>query len=329
MQNKKQHQVIPHIQDDHTGLFLLAWKLLIPIVLTFLLACPTYAVDRERFKQLKAAKQQRLLNEAKKAAAIEDVGGAEQLLEAAERASYNPEAVGEVKEYVDDQRTVLAERERREREERERIARLEREEREQKERQRRERKERERKIAASTVASATKEDVNAKLSWDYSSRNIYVPPTYKTERRMEGWPFPEYVWETKVDRPSYSYSDLEKVYFSVRLKNTTNSSRRVTYRITARERFSVSKVVGNTFATALMAFAGGVVADALDVDFSIGAAAGAGYELSNQQRNDAWFQKTRSFTVTLNPFEERFESGSFRVKKSLVNSPQLQIVKVE
>jgi len=58
-------------------------------------------------------------------------------------------------------------------------------------------------------------------------------------------------------------------------------------------------------------------------------AVGGAYGLGSQQQQNEWFAKEKTFTVTLAPGEETYETGKFPVSKRLSESPTLEIVRVE
>lgn len=126
--------------------------------------------------------------------------------------------------------------------------RLAREERERQERIAQEVRERQAHIAVANAASSTTAAaaIESSLDWDYSYNKVYVPAAYETRLRESGIWFKEYSLETSQKYAGFTSSTLEKVYFSVRLRNPASHAVQVTYKIKAREQFSVGKALGNT-----------------------------------------------------------------------------------
>lgn len=170
------------------------------------------------------------------------------------------------------------------------------------------------------------------LDWGYGYDEVHVPPTYETKLKDRGFFFRDYYFETRQKSPGFTVTDLEEVYFAVRLKNPTDQPMRVTYRITAREEFSVGRAVGTTANAAGWGLVGAALGGLLGGDedsAKAGAALGGAYGLSRQAERNEWFEKSRTFSVTLKPGQETYETGKFPVSKRLSNAPKLKIVSVD
>lgn len=184
----------------------------------------------------------------------------------------------------------------------------------------------------------SRSDLESSLSWGYDSYDIYVPEKYEIQLKERGIFFKEYYLEATQTQPAQTHEVVVNVYFAVKLKNPTNRSVRVTYKIKAREQFSISRAADNTVETGLWALGGALAITALgslsdkryDADAAkIGALAGGAYGLSRQKQNNEWFDKEKTFMATLAPNEEIYETGKFPVYQKLTNSPTLEIVNVQ
>jgi hypothetical protein len=305
-----------------------------------LLACggAVAAVDAELMEQYRAHKarqqaqlvveQEVLLEQARAAVGAGDLNTANARLADLREYGHTPAALAELERQIAAEQD-RQEQERRAREERERQERIAREERARQERLAAAAREQTRQAEArSRVAS-----LESSLNWGYGYNEVYVPPTYETKLRDRGIFFREYYLETTQSTPGFTISDLEKVYFAVRLKNPSDRPVQVTYRITAREEFSVGRAVGTTVNAAGWGFVGAMVGSLLtdgDRDaMKAGAALGGAYGVGRQAERNEWFEKSKSFTLTLGPGEETYETGIFPVSKRLAQAPTLEIVRVD
>ena len=97
-------------------------------------------------------------------------------------------------------------------------------------------------------------------------------------------------------------------------------------RIKARERFSVGRTTSNAVNTGFWALAGAGFASMLGADPEAGAAIGAAGALAHQGSSNQWFEKEKTFSVTLGPHQETYETGAFPVNKTLSEAPTLEIL---
>lgn len=297
------------------------------------------AVDQEllqRYQARQQVHQSEYLSQARQAALRGDFAEAERQLATARNLAPNPSEVAAVETLIRDGKARV-EQERLARLEQERLAResAERERREQEARLAAERSRQEAARQAQATASSASSSagggagrLESSLDFNYDYSKVYTPPVYESRLKERGIIFKEYVWETQERMPGYTSSTLERVYFSVRLKNGTGSPMEVSYRIKARERFSVGRTASNATKAGFWAVAGYVVAAGAGVDPEAGAALGAAGAVAHQAGSNQWFDKTKDFTVTLAPGEERYETGSFPVNKTLSENPSIEILRV-
>lgn len=290
------------------------------------------AIDSElyqKYQMLKSRQQDSqlvALEQARAALQEGDLETAESKLATARHLAYAPDQIAAMEQAIADER---------DRQEQQRIARAE-AERKEKERLARAEARRQasesRATASTSTGSGSSGRLVSSLDWGYEYNDIYVPPTYESELKRRGIFFPEYYLETRQTMSGYTISDLEKVYFAVKLKNTTNNSMRVTYKISAREQFSVGRAVGTTANAAgwglVGAALGSLFGDGDPDAVKAGAALGGAYGVARQSERNEWFEKSKTFTRTLDPGEEVYETGVFPVSQRLSNSPKLEIISV-
>lgn len=277
------------------------------------------AIDSElyqKYQMLKSRQQDSqlvALEQARAALQEGDLETAESKLATARHLAYAPDQIAAMEQAIADER---------DRQEQQRIARAE---------ARRQASE-SRAAASTSTGSGSSGRLVSSLDWGYEYNDIYVPPTYESELKRRGIFFPEYYLETRQTMSGYTISDLEKVYFAVKLKNTTNNSMRVTYKISAREQFSVGRAVGTTANAAgwglVGAALGSLFGDGDPDAVKAGAALGGAYGVARQSERNEWFEKSKTFTRTLDPGEEVYETGVFPVSQRLSNSPKLEIISV-
>lgn len=306
-------------------------KQIVLIVTSLFLWSSAHAIDSsmyQRYKSYKSSQQSQQLKElerARAAARAGDFSEAEDLLDVARDMAYSPEEIHSV------EKLIASERQRRERlaeEERQRKARIA--AREKAEREAREAADRaQRTVDSGSTGLASSGAVKHELDWSYDYRSIYVPATYRTELKRNGFFSNNYHWETSQDTPGYTHSELVRLYFSVNLKNTSNQRLRVKYKISAMEKIGVGKVVGNAFQAGMFALLGAVFSEKLGLEPKEGAMLGAGGALAYQKSTNQWFKKEKTFTAILEPNGEIYEGGYFPVSKTLTKSPELEIVSVE
>jgi len=187
--------------------------------------------------------------------------------------------------------------------------------------------------SAKTTVSAS--DLDSNLSWGYDAVDIHIPPVYETKLKERGVFFTEYYLETTESQPARTETHYKQVYFAIRLHNPANRTIKVTYKVKAREQFSLDRGVQNTIATGAWALVGAGVAAYLAGDntnqniTAAGAALGAGYGLSRQQQQNSSFNKEKTFTVSLKAGEESYETGKFPIYQPLSQNPTLEIVSVQ
>ena len=299
------------------------------IALGLLVSHPIWAIDSdlyERYNAYKSHQQTKQVEELGRARSEANAGNfaeAEWHLEAARNMAYSPDEIRSVENLIAEERQR---RERLAREERERKERLAEEERRAREAVARA------KAAgdAGSTRTASRSAVDSKLNWGYDYRSLYIPPTYRARLEKYDTLFStKYVWVMTEDLPGYTTSNLESLYFSVRLKNNSGEKKRVRYKISAREKVSISRAAGNIWEGAIFALAGAGLASWLDEDPKAGAALGAGAAMGMQHSNNRWFNKEKTFTTVLDPHEESYETGRFPVNKTLSEEPKLSILSVE
>lgn len=318
------------------------------LVIGLMLSSSAQAVDADLYQRYQAYKsrqqstQNQTLEEARSALKTGDLEVAQKHLDIARNLAYTPEAISALERQIAEEKTRREQeklaKEKREKEEQERLAKEKKEQEEKTRLAELERdKERQAKATAKTV-SVSRSDLESSLSWGYDSYDIYVPEKYEIQLKERGIFFKEYYLEATQTQPAQTHEVVVNVYFAVKLKNPTNRSVRVTYKIKAREQFSISRAADNTVETGLWALGGALAITALgslsdkryDPDTAkIGALVGGAYGLSRQKQNNEWFDKEKTFTATLAPNEEIYETGKFPVYQKLTNSPTLEIVNVQ
>lgn len=298
------------------------------VVLGLMLWSTAQGIDPElyqkykKYKSYQQSQQVETLSLARSAALSGDFEQAEQHLAAARNMAYAPDEIRAVEKLIE--------------EERERRARLAREERERQQRlaeEERSARDAAAQAAASSEAGSTGTDsqdtVEVKLDWGYNYSSIYIPPTYKSRLERVGLFSSEYQWVTSEDLPGYTKTNLSSLYVAVNLKNNSSERMRVRYKITAREKFSISRASGNIVETGIFAIAGAGLASWLDADPKAGAALGAAASVGTQASENRWFNKEKTFTTILEPNEVRYETGRFPANKTLSEAPKITILNVE
>lgn len=187
-------------------------------------------------------------------------------------------------------------------------------------------------VAKSKRSSSKKNLVKTELTWDYNYSSIDIPPSYRTELKEEGIFFKDYYWETTQDTPGYTVTDLQDIYFSIRIQNKANHPVRVKFEVTALEKFSVIKTAGKVIKTgiwgAVGAAAAAYVTDGDEDAIKAGAALGATASYASQVNNNELFTKQKSFTENLGPNEIKYVTGKFPLSKHLEEYPKIKILSV-